>query len=67
VFVLTTSEADEDKVEAYNLRMAGYIRKPMHSWKQRRCWTRMGGWSNFPLRDLRSHFAARLMQLRMTA
>jgi CheY-like chemotaxis protein len=27
VFVLTTSEADEDRVEAYNLRMAGYIRK----------------------------------------
>jgi CheY-like chemotaxis protein len=27
VFVLTTSDADEDKVEAYNLGVAGYILK----------------------------------------
>src|SRR3984885_10810466 len=26
----------------------------MHSWKQRRCWILIGGWSNFRRRDLRT-------------
>jgi len=29
VFVLTTSNADRDRVEAYNLNVAGYIIKPV--------------------------------------
>jgi len=29
VFVMTTSNEDNDKVEAYNLNVAGYILKPL--------------------------------------
>jgi CheY-like chemotaxis protein len=29
VFVMTTSNDDKDKVEAYNLNVAGYILKPL--------------------------------------
>jgi hypothetical protein len=63
VFIMTTSGADKGKVNAYNLRVAGFVLKtnrPMHSWKRRRPWTSIGVSSNSRRADIVCTLSRRL-------